>query len=364
MKYRNLLPVSLSFLLSSCYSVSIAGQYLCLVAKGKSLAKVESPSAAERELFRRVQRIKRFSEDALGLRATGNYSRYVRLDRDYLTAVISAAPELGFEDYLWNYPFVGKLPYRGYFDIPKAKKVAADLKKQGYDVFVRPVDAFSTLGYVRDPLFSYMVEYSEARLADLIIHESFHATLYVRSDIALNESLANLVGRIGSRLYLEKQGIWEPEEPFQEEERQRFRTMIWELKQQLEFIYQDQSLGREQAIQAKERHIAEWREQFRQPNYRKLFSSDRYEYLADFPINNAYLALFALYEDPEDFLENIYRQFLARHEGDALLALQELINLCKRLAKKHGRKTRAALEEYGQTFAQSSRQGKRVGMMF
>ena len=336
----------------------IASEYLCLVNRGEKLKQVPQPSEAERKLFARVAQIKNFAQDVLGLKSTRNYSRYVRLDRDYLTAVVSAAPELGFDDYVWGYPFVGKLPYRGYFDPAQARSEAARLKKLGYDVLVRPVEAFSTLGYVRDPLFSYMAAYSEGRLADLIIHESFHATLFVRSDIALNESLANLVGRMGSRLYLlskyssdndaedEAESQEHNAELAQNERRQR-NAMVLQLKETLAEIYEDSKRSRAEKLEAKKQAIENWQQQFREPNYTKFFESDTYQYLADYPINNAYLALFSLYEDPDQFLEQLFSHFLSQ-EGDELAALRQFIALCRELGAKHGRKTRAALQAYWQ----------------
>ncbi len=350
-KYWSLLT---PLLFSSCYSVSVAGQYLCLVSKGKPFNRVEEPSQQEQQLFERVLRIKTFAENQLGLRPSLNYSRYVRLaaDRDYLSAVVSAAPELGFDDYQWSYPFVGKLPYRGYFEPSKAKREALRLKSLGYDVFVRPVDAFSTLGYVRDPLFSYMAKYREDRLANLIIHESFHTTLFVPGDIAFNESLANLIGKYGSRLYMraqygaEAERLREKEQDGIKQDRRKFRELVLQLKQNLGAIYNDLALGREQKLDAKKQSIEEWQQQFQASEYEQQFQTEGYRHIAKFPINNAYLALFSLYEDPDDFLENIYQQFLSQQDGDEQAALRQFIELCLRLGKKHGRKTRQALREY------------------
>ena len=351
MNYRILFPVSLSLLFSSCYSIAIASQYLCLINKGQNIYRIKDPSSEEQLLFKRVSEIKNFAENHLGLRATKNYSRYVRLDRDYLTAVVSAAPELGFEDYLWRYPFVGKLPYRGYFYVHQAKKEAERLKQKGYDIFVRPVSAFSTLGYVRDPLFSYMTEYSETRLTELILHESFHATLFIRGDIAFNESLANLVGKYGAEIYMqqkygakaEQNRIAQMEESHSD--RRKFHSMVLQLKETLSIIYQDTSLKREQALKAKKTAIELWKKQFESPAYEEIFETENYQYIAEYPINNAYLALFSLYEDPDNFLENFYHRLLSQ-KGDAQKALQEMISLSQKLSRKHGRETRQALKEY------------------
>ena len=66
------------------------------------------------------------------------------------------------------------------------------------------VSAWSTLGYFDDPILSKTLERSEGKLAELIIHELTHGTIYLASDAELNENLATLIGVKGAYLFLEK----------------------------------------------------------------------------------------------------------------------------------------------------------------
>jgi predicted aminopeptidase len=52
-----------------------------------------------------------------------------------------------------------------------------------------------------------MLRYSEYDLVNLIIHESVHATLYIKSQADFNERLATFIGDVGAELYFkEKEG--------------------------------------------------------------------------------------------------------------------------------------------------------------
>jgi predicted aminopeptidase len=171
---------------SGCYTLKQGGimlGYLNRAVPLDTLLEDPAPQDGEQsrlssaEFARRVKDIRRFAMEDLGLRETSSYTKYVDIDRDYLAAVVSASARDSFTRHEWWFPIVGSVPYKGFFNIKDARKEQEKLRKRDLDVWIRGVDAFSTLGWFSDPLYSYMRNYSVYRLADLIIHESLHTTM-------------------------------------------------------------------------------------------------------------------------------------------------------------------------------------------
>jgi predicted aminopeptidase len=72
------------------------------------------------------------------------------------------------------------------------------LAARGLDVDVRPASAFSTLGWFADPVLSTTLKSAPVVMVETVIHELFHATLYVPSAVPFNESAAMFVGHRGA----------------------------------------------------------------------------------------------------------------------------------------------------------------------
>src|SRR6185295_15119497 len=92
-------------------------------------------------------------------------------------------------------------PYKGFFNRKKAEAEGAVLEGRGYDTYLRPAAAFSTLGWFADPLLRHQLRFDENFLVNLIFHEVYHNTFYVRSETAFNESLATFVGHRAAIAY-------------------------------------------------------------------------------------------------------------------------------------------------------------------
>jgi predicted aminopeptidase len=112
--------------------------------------------------------------------------------------VVSAARRDRLEPVTWWWPIAGEVPYRGYFDPADADAERRALAARGYDVDVRSAIAFSTLGWFADPLLSSTAKSTPVDLVETVIHELFHATLYVPGASAFNESAATWVGHRGA----------------------------------------------------------------------------------------------------------------------------------------------------------------------
>lgn len=149
-----------------------------------------------RDLLAHVARIKAFGE-RYGLKRTKNYERYINLGRPAVVWVVSACHPLAFRPQVWKFPIVGSITYTGWFDKKEAQAYGASLQKRGWDVDVRPSPAYSTLGWFDDPILSTMISPEDdalGDLADVILHETLHATFYVPNQSTLNESVASFFG--------------------------------------------------------------------------------------------------------------------------------------------------------------------------
>ncbi|MDR3201401.1 MAG: aminopeptidase [Spirochaetales bacterium] len=315
-------------LFSGCYvlrqGTTMLG-YLSGAVPLEDIAERETSSEEDRRFVERIQDIRRFASGELGLAVNSNYTKYVELERDYLAAVVSASAKDSFTRHEWWFPVTGSVPYKGFFNEEDAREEALCLKEKDMDVWVRRVDAFSTLGWFSDPLYSYMKKYSVWRLANLIIHEQLHATVYIKGNSQFNEQLAEFVGTEGSRLYMEKTfGLDSPEYAAmmnQEADSAAYTGFIRGLVVELETLYVGTE-SREEKLRKKEEIIAAAQKRFEE-NYAGTFRGENYRGFTRLPVNNAYLELFRLYHAKDDYLKDIYM----RSGGD----LKKFIDAAKNL---------------------------------
>jgi predicted aminopeptidase len=148
-----------------------------------------------------VLAVRAFATDTLGLRVGDSYATYAEVDGRAQVWVLSAARRDRLESHTWWYPIVGRVPYRGFFSSPEAEAAGRDLARDDLDVDVRPAVAFSTLGWFADPLLSTTATAPPVELAETVIHELFHATLWVKGATAFNESAATFVGHRGAAAF-------------------------------------------------------------------------------------------------------------------------------------------------------------------
>jgi predicted aminopeptidase len=194
---------------SGCYELqAVDGQVRLLLERRPIAAVIGDPAtpAKIRAQLEEVAQIRDFASRALGLPDNGSYRSYADVGRDYVVWNVFAAPEFSVEPKQWCFPFVGCVAYRGYFKESAARAYGERLRREGLDVRVGGVAAYSTLGHFDDPVLSSMLGWDDVELAAIIFHELTHQLLYVPGDVSFNEALATLIEQQGVRRWLTAQG--------------------------------------------------------------------------------------------------------------------------------------------------------------
>ena len=165
------------------------------------LVRDSATSVRTRRKLELVLAARAFAADSVKLAAQQSFTTYSHIERDTLVVVLSAAYRDRLQYKTWWFPIVGSVPYKGYFDVRDAKRAAAEMSRDGFDAYLRPASAFSTLGYLNDPVLSTTLDEDSVSLVNTVIHELTHNTFYASGQAVFNESFANFVGAHGSEWF-------------------------------------------------------------------------------------------------------------------------------------------------------------------
>lgn len=149
-----------------------------------------------------IEEIRQFAFDSLGINFSKNYTSFYDQKGQPLLWVVTASDPFALKAKEWDFPILGSFTYKGFFDYSMALDEEARLKRDSMDTSIDEVQGWSTLGWFKDPVLSSMLERTEGSLANLIIHELTHGTLYVKDNVQFNENLASFVGDKGAQLFL------------------------------------------------------------------------------------------------------------------------------------------------------------------
>ena len=202
------LTVSSALLAAGCsplYITQAVYQESLILLKRRSISEVIANPNTPTSLKNKLQLVldARAFAAQIGLDPGGSFTKYTQLDQDVLTWVLAASRPDAFELKQWWFPFVGRIPYQGFFAKADALSAAAALQEQGYETSIRGADAFSTLGWFSDPVLSTTLKRSDPSIIETVLHESTHSTLWLPGHVDFNESFANFVGLQGTLDYYE-----------------------------------------------------------------------------------------------------------------------------------------------------------------
>lgn len=270
------------------------------------LAASSTPPATAAKL-RLIGDLRVFARQRLGLKIGASYTRFYDTGGQPVSWNVSACPPERFAPHLWHFPVVGDLPYKGFFSRERAARERNALQTLGLDVAMDAVAAYSTLGYFSDPVLSTMLDEEEDQLAELILHELTHATIYPRGQAEYSESAATFVGQAGALLFLaDKHG---PDSPqlrrarLHQEDARRFSAFVKEVADSLDSLYA-QALPREEVLQRRQEVFARAKEGFR--TRRGEFQVDHYDAFLKWEVNNARLLSYRRYHRDLDLFGRIF----------------------------------------------------------
>jgi predicted aminopeptidase len=291
-----------------------------------------------KEKLTTVLAVRDYARNVLKLNVAGSYASYSYVDRPDLTYIVIAAPRTELRPYTWWFLVVGHVPYKGFFSKSEAQAEADRLHKGGYDTTIRTSAAFSTLGWFDDPLLSHLLRFDKVALTEVVFHELFHNTLYIKGAGAFNESAANFIGhraaidffrqRFGEESAEHRRAVqrWEEELEFAE--------FVEELIVNLSGLYR-RNIAMDDKLRLRDEVFARSKSEWA----RRIAArpSHRFRGFPQQPLNNAVLMHYGVYLNNLQLFESLY-ELEGRNLGRTIAALEQ--------STKHGDEPFRALRSW------------------
>lgn len=293
------------------------------------------------EKLRLVLAVREYARDVLKLNVGGSYSSYSYVDRPDLTHILTAAPRTELRPYTWWFLIIGRVPYKGYFSKEDADAAAKSLEARGYDTSIRTSAAFSTLGWFDDPLLSHLLRFDKVTLVEVVFHELFHNTVYVKGAGSFNESVANFVGsRSAINFFRDRFGEASPEHErairaWHEE--LEFAGFIERLAHDLNQLYK-KKIPDEEKLRLREQVFTRGKEEWLQQIANNPLH--RFRNFSKQSLNNAVVIRYQLYLKNLGLFESLYEA-----KGEDLVAA---INALREAADKGGEPFEAVQQLFNQ----------------
>lgn len=182
-----------------CGALELAGGQLAMLNEQVPIARAldEERDPRRRRLLALAPEVLAFGRDVMQLRPRRSYTGYFATERRGIVWVLSASERTRLKARLFSYPIVGDVAYRSFYDEADAREAGRELEAEGFDAYVGPATAYSTLGYLRDPVTTIMMRKGTVPFIEVLLHEMAHVRLYVAGHSDFSEQLASFVGERG-----------------------------------------------------------------------------------------------------------------------------------------------------------------------
>ena len=259
----------LTLLFQNCipYLYHVSTEQAKIILNRKEIPQViesEKEEEITKSKLKLIQKVREFAVKEIHLNPKGGFEYFTKLDREEVGWNVSASYPLKFESYTWWFPFAGTVPYKGYFELSRAKEEEKYLIEKGFDTRVRITAAYSTLGWFSDPVLSPQLRMSEDELVSLVIHEMSHATVYFPGDSNFNESYASFVEEQGTEIFYRAHKSDKADEILDKRKKAKLQSdfIISKVKDtafKLKAMYEKEDLTDSEKLEQKKKIIEEYR---------------------------------------------------------------------------------------------------------
>jgi predicted aminopeptidase len=308
----------LIFFISGCAKLNYlyeqgVGQ-ISLQAKAKDnkevLQNVRIPKD-QKEKIKRIEELKQYFYSYWNKKQTRIYTQTTMLENKAVTYLVVASPYNEIKAVENCFPLMGCFPYLGFFNLTSAQSFAKEREGENLVTWLRPVYAYSTLGYFNDTILSSFFHYTENELAELVFHELFHTIFFVKNEVELNENLANYFAKQMVEEYFiqTKQLEYLKIKQKEEKEDKILRQLVVNLTAQLQEHYQSLLPKTKEESQT---ILDEFLDHQFYPTIKKKCSESKIVNKECFPLNkrwnNASFAAFLTYEKRADDIEGLQKK--------------------------------------------------------
>lgn len=265
-------------------------------------------SADEEAKLRLVIDVREYAGREIGLNTVDNYDTFYDTGDEPTAYNVSACAKHEFVPVEWTFPIVGTVPYLGFFEWSLAAEKMNELTEQGYDVWYYEVGAYATLEYLPNPVFSFMLRRDELSLADTVIHELLHNTIWHES-VVYSESLATFVGRTGALDFFRNR-YGEDSDFIQTaleryEDNDRYNAFLAELYDDLDAFY-SQDISVQERVDGREAIYQAGRDRFVEEVLPLMHRVESFDAAADLPTNNAWMLTNLRYNTDLDVFQQVH----------------------------------------------------------
>ncbi len=297
----------------------------CILYKAQHINNYISSQQLNAKQIRNLQVVtdlKRFSVDSLGFAPTNNFTKVYQNNQKPVLWVVTASEKYVLQPYEWWFPLIGHASYKGFFSEQRAIQLKNELICSGKDAAIRPVSAWSTLGWFNDPLMSNHLNMDKGAFCNLLFHELFHATFYGSDNVNQNENLANFIAHkatcsflkndtLALNSYLNNYTKRQLLNNFLKKESQQYRRFLDSVK-----TFSDREIYKQKAIIGILKRLEEAK-----INHKNIIQQTQQEIRTE---QNAFFIDYMQYNSRQDSLEECFNKF---YKGSIKLMVQSLRQL-------------------------------------